>query len=224
MHVLLVEDDAPLAESTARALRTQGWHVDATPRGEPVPLSIERDHYDLLILDIGLPGIDGFETLRRVRAQGSRVPVLMLTARDAIDDRVQGLESGADDYLVKPFAVRELVARARALLRRAGSRQGDLLSLGRLRLDADAQQAFVGDAALALSAREFVVLQYLVLKAGKVVTRDQIVTLVNGWGAATSDNALDLLVSRLRAKIEPAALRLRTVRGLGYMLEDTAAT
>src|SRR3989442_8355999 len=98
MHILLVEDDAPLAESTARALRSQGWRVDTTPHGEPVPLSVRQDRYDLLILDVGLTGIDGFETLRRVRGQGSRLPVLMLTARDAVDDRVRGLESGADDY------------------------------------------------------------------------------------------------------------------------------
>ena len=223
MHILLVEDDSPLAETTVRALQSQGWQVDATARGEPVPLSLERDHYDLLILDIGLPGIDGFETLRRVREQGSRIPVLMLTARDAIDDRVQGLESGADDYLVKPFAVRELVARVRALLRRAEARQGDMMSLGKLRLDADAQRALVEDQPIHLSAREYSVLQYLMLKAGKVVTREQIVTMVTGWSAATSENALDLLVSRLRAKIEPAALRIRTVRGLGYMLEDAGA-
>ena len=223
MHILLVEDDTPLAETTVRALQSQGWQVDSTARGEPVPLSLERDHYDLLILDIGLPGIDGFETLRRVRGQGSRVPVLMLTARDAIDDRVQGLESGADDYLVKPFAVRELVARVRALLRRAEARQGDLLALGRLRLDADAQRALIDEAPVHLSSREYAVLQYLMLKSGKVVTREQIVTMVNGWSAATSENALDLLVSRLRAKIEPAALRIRTVRGLGYMLEDAGA-
>ena len=220
MHILLVEDDSPLAETTVRALQSQGWQVDATARGEPVPLSLERDHYDLLILDIGLPGIDGFETLRRVREQGSRIPVLMLTARDAIDDRVQGLESGADDYLVKPFAVRELVARVRALLRRAEARQGDVMALGKLRLDADAQRALIDDQPIHLSAREYSVLQYLMLKAGKVVTREQIVTMVSGWSAATSENALDLLVSRLRAKIEPAALRIRTVRGLGYMLED----
>jgi len=220
MHILLVEDDSPLAETTVRALQSQGWQVDATARGELVPLSLERDHYDLLILDIGLPGIDGFETLRRVREQGSRIPVLMLTARDAIDDRVQGLESGADDYLVKPFAVRELVARVRALLRRAEARQGDVMALGKLRLDADAQRALIDDQPIHLSAREYSVLQYLMLKAGKVVTREQIVTMVSGWSAATSENALDLLVSRLRAKIEPAALRIRTVRGLGYMLED----
>jgi DNA-binding response OmpR family regulator len=220
VHVLLVEDDAPLAESTTRALRTQGWHVDATPRGEPVPISLQRDHYDLLILDIGLEGIDGFETLRRVRAQGSSIPVLMLTARDAVQDRVAGLEGGADDYLIKPFALSELVARARALVRRAEARQGDLLALGRLRLEPAAARAIVDGAAVSLSPRECAALQYLLLKAGKVVPREQLAGVVPGWDASTTDNALELMGSRLRAKIEPAGVRIRTVRGLGYMLEE----
>jgi len=223
MHILLVEDDAPLAETTARALRSQGWRVDATARGEPVPLSLQRDAYDLLILDIGLAGIDGFETLRRVREQGSRVPVLMLTARAAVEDRVLGLESGADDYLVKPFDFSELVARARALARRAESRQGDVLALGRLRLDMAAQRAFVGQEPVALSPRECAVLQYLLLKAGKVVPREQVTGIIPGWDASASDNALDLMVSRLRGKVEPAGLRVRTVRGLGYVLEEANA-
>ena len=220
MHILLVEDDAPLAESTARALRSQGWRVDTTPRGEPVPLSVQRDRYELLILDIGLTGIDGFETLRRVRQQGSRLPVLMLTARDAVEDRVRGLESGADDYLIKPFALSELVARVRALVRRSESRQGDVLALGRLRLDTEAKRALVDGEPLRLSPRECAVLQYLMLKSGKVVPREQIAGVIPGWAAATSDNALELLVSRLRGKIEPAGLRIRTVRGLGYLLEE----
>jgi two-component system response regulator TctD len=155
-----------------------------------------------------------------VRAQGSRTPVLMLTARDAIEDRVQGLESGADDYLVKPFALRELVARVRALVRRSESRSGDMLSLGGLRLDSDAACAWIDGTATPLSPRELALLQYLLLKAGKVVSREQIVAMVPGWAATTSDNALDILVSRLRSKIEPAAVRIRTVRGLGYLLEE----
>jgi DNA-binding response OmpR family regulator len=220
MNILLVEDDGPLAETTARALRSQGWRVDATARGEAVPLSVQRDDYDLLILDIGLLGIDGFETLRRVRQQGSNLPVLMLTARDAVEDRVLGLERGADDYLIKPFALNELVARARALVRRAESRQGDVLSLGRLRLEMAAHRAFVDEVAVNLSGRECAALQYLLLKAGKVVSRDQLTAVVPGWEASASDNALELMVSRLRGKIEPAGLRIRTVRGLGYVLEE----
>jgi len=220
MHILLVEDDAPLAETTTRALQSQGWRVDSTARGEPVPHSLQRDRYDVLILDIGLAGIDGFETLRRVRGQGARLPVLMLTARDAVEDRVRGLEAGADDYLVKPFALSELVARVRALVRRSEARDGDMLGLAGLRLDVVGQRAMVAGKPLALSPREYAVLQYMLAKADKVVAREQIVSLIDGWDATTSPNALELLMSRLRAKVEPAGVRIRTVRGLGYLLEE----
>ncbi len=223
MQILLVEDDAHLAESTARALRSQGWQVDGTARGEPVALSVQQDPYDLLILDIGLVGIDGFETLRRVRAQGSRLPVLMLTARDAVEDRVRGLEAGADDYLVKPFALSELVARARALVRRSQARDGDVLTIGSLRLDMEARRAFVRNEPLALSAREWSVLLHLGLKTGKLVAKDEIVAIIPGWDDTTSGNAVEVLVSRLRGKIEPAGVRIRTVRGLGYLLEEATA-
>ncbi|SHN09138.1 response regulator transcription factor [Rhizobacter sp. OV335] len=219
MLILLVEDDQPLAASIAGALGAQGWRVDISPLGEPVPASLMRDDYDALILDIGLPGIDGLETLRRVRAQGSRLPVLMLTARDTVEQRVHGLEVGADDYLVKPFAPVELVARLRALTRRHENRVAEVLSVARLRFDPKALRAWVGDEPVKLSRRECDILQYLMLKAGRVVQREQLVTLVPGWSGATSDNALDLLVSRLRTKIEPAGVRLRTVRGLGYLLD-----
>jgi len=224
MQILLVEDDADLAESTARALRSQGWHVDGTARGEPVPLSVQQDPYDLLILDVGLAGIDGFETLRRVRAAGSRLPVLMLTARDAVEDRVRGLESGADDYLVKPFALAELVARARALVRRSRASDGDVMTLGLIRLDLDAKLAFLNDAPMALSAREWTVLQYLALRLGKVVAKAQIVGLLPQWDESNSGNAVEVLMSRLRAKLEPGGVRIRTVRGLGYLLEETPAS
>ena len=219
MHVLIVEDDSPLAESIATAMRARGWRADVSERGEPVPASLLRDDYDVLVLDIGLPGIDGFETLRRVREQGSLLPVLMLTARDAIGDRVSGLECGADDYLVKPFALDELLARLRALVRRQDLRRSETLIVSSLRFDATARRAHVDDRPIHLSARECIVLQYLMLKNGRIVARDQLAALVPGWGAGTSDNALELLVSRLRAKIEPGGVRPRTVRGLGYLLE-----
>ncbi len=223
MRILLVEDDEILAESTARALRSQSWVVDRSARGEPVPRSLREDRYDVLILDIGLAGIDGFETLRRVRAQGSEVPVLLLTARDAVEDRVRGLEGGADDYLIKPFALSELVARVRALVRRSQARVGNELRLAALRMDLEARRAFVGDEPLALSAREWEVLSFLLARAGKVVAKEQIASSSQGWDQGVSDNAIEVCVSRLRAKIEPAGLKLRTVRGLGYLLEETAA-
>ena len=220
MRILLVEDDEQLVETTSRALRSQGWVVDCTARGEPVPRSLREDGYDLLILDIGLAGIDGLETLRRVRAEGLLVPVLLLTARDSVEDRVRGLEGGADDYLVKPFALTELVARARALVRRSQARTGNLLQLGQLRIDLEARRAYVSEEPLALSAREWDVLCYLMARAGKVVSKEHIAMSSNVWDQGVSDNAIEVCLSRLRAKIEPAGLQLRTVRGLGYLLEE----
>jgi len=219
VRLLLVEDDPALANSTTRALQSQGWTVDWSTRGEPVPQSVKQDAYDLVILDIGLAGIDGFETLRRLRAQGSATPVLMLTARDAVEDRVRGLEGGADDYLVKPFAVAELVARVRVLTRRAQARSEDALSLGALRMDLSARRVFVGEQPLEVSAREWSVLEFLLGRVGKVVAKEQILQSIAGWDEALSENAIEVYVSRLRAKIEPAGLRIRTVRGFGYLLE-----
>ncbi len=223
MRLLLVEDDPDLAQSTKRALESQGWTVDWTARGEPVPHSIRQDPYDLVILDIGLAGIDGFETLRRLRAQGSTTPVLMLTARDAVEDRVRGLEGGADDYLVKPFAVIELVARVRVLTRRAQARSDNALCLGGLRMDLEARRVFVGEQALEVSAREWSVLEFLLGRVGKVVSKEQILQSIAGWDESLSENAIEVYVSRLRAKLEPAGLRIRTVRGFGYLLEVSEA-
>jgi len=220
VRILLVEDDEILAESTARALRSRNWVVDCSARGEPVPLSLREDRYDLLILDIGLTGIDGFETLRRVRAQGTQIPVLLLTARDAVEDRVRGLEIGADDYLVKPFALSELIARAQALVRRSQTRQGNELRLGLLRMDLEARRAWLGSEPLALSAREWEVLCYILPRAGKVIAKEQIASSSNGWDHSTSDNAIEVFVSRLRSKLEPAGVHVRTVRGFGYLLEE----
>ena len=220
MHVLLVEDDSQVADSTARALRSQGWVGDVTARGEPVPLSVKQDPYDVVILDIGLQGIDGFETLRRLRAQGSKVPVLMLTARDAVDDRVRGLEGGADDYLVKPFALSELVARVRVLLRRSQSRMSEQLTLGRLRMDLDARRVYINDAPIDLAAREWSVLEYLLTRADKVVAKEQILQAIAGWDESISENAIEVYVSRLRGKIESGGVHIRTVRGFGYLLEE----
>jgi two-component system OmpR family response regulator len=222
MHILLVEDDPQVAETTQRALRSQGWTVDHSARGEPVARSVKQDPYDLVILDVGLSGIDGFEVLRRVRAQGSSLPVLMLTARDAVEDRVRGLQDGADDYLVKPFALAELIARALALNRRARARTENVLMLGKLRMDLEAKRAFINSAPLELSAREWSVLECLLQRIGKVVSKDQITQAVAGWSEALSENAIEVYVSRLRGKIETADLRIRTVRGFGYMLEEAA--
>ncbi|WP_350309627.1 response regulator transcription factor [Aquariibacter lacus] len=220
LHILLAEDDPAVADTTSRALRSQGWSVDTTARGEPVPASLKSDPYDLLILDIGLAGIDGFETLRRVREAGIETPVLVLTARDAIEDRVHGLETGADDYMVKPFSLAELVARVRVLTRRHRSRRDSELTMGSLRMDLVAQRAWIGSQPVELSVREWAVLEYLLGRVGHVVAKEQILQSISGWGEQLSENAVEVYVSRLRPKIEPAGLRIRAVRGFGYLVEE----
>jgi len=220
MRVLLVEDDPTIADSVSRALKSQGHAVDSTNRGEPVAKTLERDPYDVLILDVGLPGIDGFEVLRRVRSRRIAIPVLILTARDAIDDRVHGLELGADDYLVKPFALPELLARVQALSRRKQSKIDMKLIHGPLVLNTDSRRAWLKDKSLELSAREWALLEFLMNRVEKVVSKEQIGQAIGGWEDELSGNAIEVYVSRLRTKLDPADIRIRTVRGFGYMLEE----
>ncbi|HZM33862.1 MAG TPA: response regulator transcription factor [Burkholderiales bacterium] len=222
MRLLIVEDDAPLASGLSRILEAEGHAVDVASRGEQAVLAASRERFDLVILDIGLPQMDGFEVLRRLRAarSDSRVPVLVLTARDAVDDRVRGLDLGADDYMVKPFAMPELTARVRALLRRSQAHHGQRMVHGPLVLDTVARRAFLQGEPLELAAREWAVLEVLLAKVEKIVSKEAIIQSVAGWGDDLSPNAIEVYVSRLRAKLEPAGVRIRTVRGFGYMLEE----
>jgi two-component system OmpR family response regulator len=222
MRVMLVEDDPALADTISRALQSQAdAQVDWTGRGEPVLNSLQTDDYDLLVLDIGLPGIDGFEVLRRVRAAQLRLPVLVLTGREAIDDRVHGLDLGADDYMVKPFALPEMVARAKALVRRArGQSAGAQTTVGKLMMDASARRAWVSGHEIDLPAREWQLLEYLLRNLGKVVSKDHLVSSLSGWESDVSENAVEVYISRLRNKLAESGLRIRTVRGFGYMLEE----
>jgi two-component system OmpR family response regulator len=174
-----------------------------------------------VVLDIGLPGIDGFEVVRRLRARGSMTPVLLLTARDAVEDRVFGLELGADDYLVKPFATPELVARVRAMLRRSGPTQATL-QVGGLTLDSMARRATVHGRVIELSAREWGILEYLVQQRGRVVSKQQIIDAILPWGEELTLNAVEVYVSRIRIKVGDAGLGLRTIRGFGYMLDKAS--
>lgn len=223
MRVLLVEDDPALANTISRALQGQvGAQVDWTARGEPVVNSLAADPYDLLVLDVGLPGIDGFEVLRRVRAAGRRLPVLVLTGREAIDDRVHGLELGADDYMVKPFALPEMVARAKALVRRGRGLVDNQIRVARVLLDLGAHRAWVADKEIDLPSREWQLLEYLLSHLGKVVSKDHLVSSLSGWEGDVSENAVEVYVSRLRAKLADSGLRIRTVRGFGYLLEEVA--
>jgi DNA-binding response OmpR family regulator len=218
MHVLLVEDDAILADGLTRTLQAHGMQVALAVDGLQADAALQRQAPQVVVLDIGLPGIDGFEVVRRLRARGDLTPVLLLTARDAIEDRVRGLETGADDYLVKPFATAELVARIRALGRR-NAPKSTVITLGHLVFDSGSRRARIGEQALELSAREWAVLEYLLQQAGRVVSKQQIIDTIAPWGEDLTLNAVEVYISRLRSKLDGAGLALRTIRGFGYLLE-----
>ncbi len=222
MHVLLVEDDEMLADGIARILRGQGMAVDVVNTGEDADRALGSREMSVAVLDIGLPGIDGFEVVRRLRMRGSALPVLLLTARDDVQDRVQGLEIGADDYLVKPFAAPELVARLKALVRRSSPRTIDL-QVGGLQLDPFARRATVDGQIVELSAREWAVLEYLMQNASRVVSKQQIIDAILPWGEELTLNAVEVYVSRVRSKIASAGVSIKTIRGFGYMLEQGSA-
>lgn len=218
MHVLLVEDDTVLADGIARNLEGQGMAVDVLRNGNDADAILQRDEIAVAVLDIGIPGIDGFEVVRRMRARGNLTPVLLLTARDAVEDRVFGLESGADDYLVKPFATPELVARVRALMRRGAGREAAFEVAG-LKLDIASRRATVHGIRIELSAREWAILEYLIRNPGRVVSKQQIIDAILPWGEVVTLNAVEVYASRIRIKLGDAGVAIRTVRGFGYMLE-----
>ena len=205
-----------------RGLRYEGFTVDLAPDGETAVDALRRSSPDLVILDILLPGIDGLEVCRRVRALGDDVPILMLTARDEVVDRVVGLETGADDYLVKPFAFEELAARARALLRRRLPAEGAVLQFGDLRLDPSTREVFRGERVVELTRREFELLETFLRHPRQVLTREQLLARVWGYDFDTDTNAVDVYVGYLRRKLEAAGepRLLHTVRGVGYALRE----
>ncbi len=220
MHVLLVEDDAVLADGLARILHSHGMVVEVCGNGSRADQILQGAEVAVVVLDIGLPGIDGFEVVRRLRARASAVPVLLLTARDAIEDRVRGLELGADDYLVKPFATAELVARIKALARRNAPKPA-LLTLGRLSLDTFTRRAMIDQRSIELSVREWAVLEYLLQQSGRVLSKQQIIDAILPWGEDVTPNAVEVYISRVRLKIADAGVTIRTIRGFGYMLEHS---
>lgn len=223
MRLLVVEDDPLIADGLVRSLRAAGHAVDHAADGATADRALAHYPYDMVVLDLGLPGMDGMEILRRARGRGLNSPVLVLTARDALEERVAGLDAGADDYLVKPFDLPELEARVRALLRRREGLGTNRLILGNLVIDLGGHSAFHGAARIDLSSREFGVLETLARRAGRVVSKEQILEAMTGWGEDVGVNAVEVYVHRLRRKIEPAGVNIRTVRGLGYLLEKGAA-
>ena len=218
VRLLLVEDDASLAAGLSRALVTQGYEVAAAGSGEDALGRMASERFDLMVLDLGLPGIDGYEVLKRMRAAGHAQPVLILTARDAVDDRVRGLDLGADDYMPKPFALPELAARVRALGRRGRGQSGPRIVHGPLTLDTNARRAWLNGQPLEMAAREWSVLVVLLERIERTVSKEAIIEAVAGVNDDLSLNAIEVYVSRLRAKLEPSGIRIRTVRGFGYML------
>lgn len=222
MCILIVEDDPVLADGLTRSLRGSDYAVDAANDGGEADHVLTAQSYDLVILDLGLPKLDGYEVLRRLRRRGSKTPVLLLTARDALDDRVKGLDLGGDDYLTKPFDLPELEARVRALIRRGQSGGGSSLVHGALTLDTVGRRATLSGEPLDLSARELGVLEVLMLRSGRVVNKDQLAEQLYGWDEEVGPNAIEVYVHRLRRKLEPAGVAIRTIRGLGYLLERPA--
>jgi len=222
MRILIAEDDPVLADGLIRSLRVSDYAVDSAADGGEADHVLAAQNYDLVILDIGLPKLDGYEVLRRLRRRGSKTPVLILTALDTLDDRVKGLDLGADDYLTKPFDLPELEARVRALIRRGQSGGSSLLSHGALTLDTAGRRATLNGEPLELSAREIGVLEVLMLRSGRVVNKDQLADELYGWDEEVGANAIEVYVHRLRRKLEPAGVTIRTIRGLGYLLEKPA--
>jgi len=219
MRILIAEDDSILADGLVRSLRQSGYAVDHVKNGAEADTALSLQTFDLLILDLGLPLMSGLEVLRRLRARNSQMPVLILTAADSVDERVKGLDLGADDYMAKPFALNELEARVRALTRRGAGGGPTVVKHGSLAFDQVGRIASINDQVIELSARELGVLEVLLQRIGRLVSKEQLVNHLCEWGEEVSNNAIEVYVHRLRKKIEPSGARIMTVRGLGYSLE-----
>jgi two-component system OmpR family response regulator len=219
MRILVVEDDAVLADALTEMLCAAGYVVDALDNGSAADHALITQVYDLVILDLGLPKMDGFEVLQKIRRRKNTVPVLILTARDGLADRVKGLDLGADDYLTKPFHGTELEARVRAVIRRTQGNAGGEITLGPLVLDTVGHRVLLKGELLEFSARELAVLETLMLRAGRVVSKDQLMQNLYAWDRDVGPNAIEVYMHRIRRKLDCAEISIRTVRGLGYLLE-----
>jgi len=216
MRILVVEDDPLLADGLQAGLRQTGFDVDHARDGVEAELALAAHDYAAVVLDLGLPRLGGLDLLKKLRARGSSVPVLVLTARDRVEDRIKGLDSGADDYVVKPVDLGELGARLRALVRRSRGEAAPVLRIGGLELDPAAREVTFRGAPIELQAREFAMLHELMLNAGRVLSREQLVERLYAWGEEIESNAIDVHVHHLRRKLAPEVIR--TVRGVGYLL------
>lgn len=222
MRILIAEDDSILADGLVRSLRQSAYAVDHVKNGVEADTALSVQTFDLLILDLGLPRMSGLEVLRRLRARNSNLPVLILTAADSVDERVKGLDLGADDYMAKPFALNELEARVRALTRRGAGGGPTVVRHGSLSFDQVGRIAYINEQVIELSARELGLLEVLLQRIGRLVSKEQLVDQLCEWGEEVSNNAIEVYVHRLRKKIEPSGVRILTVRGLGYCLEKAA--
>ncbi|WP_341328354.1 response regulator [Methylotuvimicrobium sp. KM2] len=219
MNILLIEDDSVLTDGLIHTLKKTGYVVTATKSGRYAEQLIEAQDFDLIVLDLGLPDMDGLELLRKFRSSKISLPILILTARESMNDRIEGIRQGADDYMTKPFELMELEARIHALIRRCYGGFSHTIEVGRLSLDTQNNQVSADGQLLVLSAREAAVLEILLLQAGKVVCKDRIAQRLSADGDALADNAIEVYVHRVRKRIEPYDAVIRTVRGLGYLLE-----
>ncbi|WP_187276474.1 response regulator [Parahaliea maris] len=216
MRVLLVEDDQQLGESLEAALRLEGYAVDWLTSGEPVRSTLSATPYDLLVLDLGLPGVPGMQVLRQLRADKHRLPVLLLTARNTLADKVDGLDSGADDYLAKPFELDELFARLRSLLRRESSLRSQQLEAAGIQMDPVNRHVEFAGEPVSLTAREFAILEILVRNAGRFVSRARLEEGIYSWGEEVGSNTVEVYVSRLRKRFGSDSIE--TMRGVGYRM------
>lgn len=224
MRLLLVEDDLILKDGLERSFTKLGYAVDVMADGESANQLLTYQEYDVIVLDLGLPKLNGFEVLKRLRGRGNNTPVLILTALEDIQNRVKGLDLGADDYLAKPFELAELEARVRALIRRGVSGGSAKISFGDLVFDTTSRQCMVNEVILSLSAREAALLEILILKATKVVSKAKILEHLCSWDEEMSENAVEVNVSRLRKKLNVFDIEIRTIRGLGYLLAKLETT
>lgn len=219
MRILLVEDDELVADAVVRGLTLAGFTVDRAGSSELARTALDTEHFDLSIVDIGLPGADGLSLLKSVRSGGRTTPILILTARYSLQDKVKAFELGADDFLMKPFEQAELAARCRALIRRANQLPSGAVRLARLSIDLNGRQLLIDGHAVELTRREWAVLESLALNLGRVVGKERLLQALAGWEHEITPNALETQVSRLRAKLGESAV-IRTIRGLGYRLEE----